>query len=83
MSDGDQAAFAAHLDSHLSDGALVETVHPAGQRALRSHQTRRLPPEVLKTRGEQVQARFPAALQNRRRLFCGPGAATARRRSGR
>lgn len=48
----------------------METVDPAGQRALCSHQACRLSPEVLQTRGRaQFQAGFPAQAQNERTCF--------------
>lgn len=64
-----------HPDSHLAIRTLVETVDPAGQRTLCSHQTCRLSPEVLKTRGERAASgtSSSAELQNERLCFADRG----------
>lgn len=43
-----------NLDSHLAIWTLMETVHSASQSTLRSHQTSRLPPEVLETKNTRT-----------------------------
>lgn len=76
----------ADPEGHLAIGTLVETVDPAGQRTLGSHQTRRLSPQVLKkSEGrEQLQAGGSSAeLPTEHAGVSRPEGASARRRSGR